>query len=181
MMYNTSKWGLAPEGVSMFPSEFSAAKRWYILRPEAVEGWYVLYKLTGDPKYQEWGWQMFAAIVQHCYTPRGWAGVRDVTADKLANDDIQQSFFLAETLKYLYLLFDEADPIELDQWVFNTEAHPIRVFDGPFEEWACIFAKFDAEAARVCGRPMHGGADAAPARDASAAPSTKDAPKAGAW
>ena len=42
-------------------------------------------------------------------------------------DDKMQSFFLAETLKYLYLLFSPSDVISLDQWVFNTEAHPIRV------------------------------------------------------
>ena len=42
-------------------------------------------------------------------------------------DDKMQSFFLAETLKYLYLLFSPSDVISLDEWVFNTEAHPIRV------------------------------------------------------
>ena len=36
-------------------------------------------------------------------------------------DDVQQSFFLAETLKYLYLLFSDDDLIDLKQWVFNTE------------------------------------------------------------
>ena len=36
-------------------------------------------------------------------------------------DDVQQSFFLAETLKYLYLLFSDEHIISTDQWVFNTE------------------------------------------------------------
>lgn len=44
------------------------------------------------------------------------------------------SFFLAETLKYLYLLFDNQDPISLDKWVFNTEAHPLPVFTWTPEE-----------------------------------------------
>ena len=39
------------------------------------------------------------------------------------------SWFLAETLKYFYLLFDDADPISLNNWVFNTEAHPLPVFN----------------------------------------------------
>lgn len=39
------------------------------------------------------------------------------------------SWFLAETLKYLYLLFDDVDHIPIDKWVFNTEAHPLPVFD----------------------------------------------------
>ena len=52
-------------------------------------------------------------------------------------DDKMQSFFLAETLKYLYLLFSPSDMISLDQWVFNTEAHPIRVVSrDPKEESA---------------------------------------------
>ena len=42
-------------------------------------------------------------------------------------DDVQQSFFLAETLKYLYLLFSDDDLIDLKQWVFNTEAHPLPI------------------------------------------------------
>lgn len=40
---------------------------------------------------------------------------------------MMQSFFLAETLKYLYLLFSPPSVIPLDEWVFNTEAHPIRI------------------------------------------------------
>lgn len=40
---------------------------------------------------------------------------------------MQQSFFLAETLKYLYLTFSEDTVIPLDKWVFNTEAHPLPV------------------------------------------------------
>jgi len=40
---------------------------------------------------------------------------------------MMQSFFLAETLKYLYLLFSPTSVISLDEWVFNTEAHPLRI------------------------------------------------------
>lgn len=45
-------------------------------------------------------------------------------------DDVQQSFFLAETLKYLLLLFSDDSVIPLDSWVFNTEAHPMPVLPG---------------------------------------------------
>ncbi len=45
-------------------------------------------------------------------------------------DDVQQSFFIAETLKYLYLLFSEDSILPLDKWVFNTEAHPLPVLRG---------------------------------------------------
>lgn len=59
----------------------------------------------------------------------GYAGLRDAAApiSSLQTDDTQQSFFLAETLKYLYLLFCEDDVISLDEWVFNTEAHPMMI------------------------------------------------------
>lgn len=42
-------------------------------------------------------------------------------------DNLMQSFFLAETLKYLYLLFSPPSFLSLDKWVFNTEAHPLRI------------------------------------------------------
>lgn len=56
----------------------------------------------------------------------GYAGLRDVTQLPPQHDDKQQSFFLAETLKYLFLLFGPNDVLPLDQWVLNTEAHPLR-------------------------------------------------------
>ena len=37
-----------------------------------------------------------------------------------------ESFWLAETLKYFYLLYSDPDLISLDEWVLNTEAHPFR-------------------------------------------------------
>jgi mannosyl-oligosaccharide alpha-1,2-mannosidase len=50
---------------------------------------------------------------------------------QVEQDDVQQSFFLAETLKYLYLTFADPSEIPLDQWVFNTEAHPFPIVSGP--------------------------------------------------
>ncbi|CAK5085580.1 unnamed protein product [Meloidogyne enterolobii] len=46
---------------------------------------------------------------------------------KVDQDDVQQSFFLAETLKYLFLTFSDSNKISLDKWVFNTEAHPFPI------------------------------------------------------
>ena len=57
----------------------------------------------------------------------GYVGLRDVRKAPPKHDDTQQSFFLAETLKYLYLMFGSNDEISLDEWVFNTEAHPMRI------------------------------------------------------
>lgn len=60
----------------------------------------------------------------------GYSGIRDVESVPAQRDDVQQSFFIAETLKYLYLLFSDDDVISLDKWVFNTEAHPLPVLKG---------------------------------------------------
>jgi mannosyl-oligosaccharide alpha-1,2-mannosidase len=40
-----------------------------------------------------------------------------------------ETFFLGETLKYLYLLLSDKPLVPLDRYIFNTEAHPFPVFD----------------------------------------------------
>lgn len=57
----------------------------------------------------------------------GYAGLKDVTVVPPPTDNTMQSFWLAETLKYLWLLFAPNDTISLDEWVLNTEAHPLRI------------------------------------------------------
>ena len=39
-----------------------------------------------------------------------------------------QTFWLAETLKYLLLLFSDDDALDLTTHVINTEAHPLQAF-----------------------------------------------------
>ncbi|XP_063712401.1 mannosyl-oligosaccharide 1,2-alpha-mannosidase IA-like isoform X2 [Symsagittifera roscoffensis] len=104
-----------------------ANEKQYLLRPEVVESYFVLWRTTHDPKYREWGWEAAQAIERHCKKEAGYSGIRDVTNVNTGVDDVQQSFFLAETLKYLYLLFSDDSLIPLDHWVFNTEAHPIPI------------------------------------------------------
>jgi hypothetical protein len=58
----------------------------------------------------------------------GYSSVRDVTVTPAMLDDQQQTFFIAETLKYLYLTFTDDSVVPLDSWVFTTEAHPLPVF-----------------------------------------------------
>lgn len=67
------------------------------------------------------------ALEAHCRVGEGYSGIKDVYATHVAHDDVQQSFFLAETLKYLYLLFSDDEFMSLDDWVLNTEAHPLPV------------------------------------------------------
>uniref|UniRef100_A0A8D3E6R9 alpha-1,2-Mannosidase n=1 Tax=Scophthalmus maximus TaxID=52904 RepID=A0A8D3E6R9_SCOMX len=101
--------------------------RYYILRPEVIESYMYMWRLTHDPKYREWGWEAVEALEEHCRVESGFSGIRDVYTMTVGHDNMQQSFFLSETLKYLYLLFSDDDLLPLEDWVFNTEAHPLPV------------------------------------------------------
>ena len=98
-----------------------------LLRPETVESLMYMYRLTGDVKYQQWGWEMFESWVRHSkVSSGGFACIKDVTVEGNAEQsDKMESFWLAETLKYLYLLFSPPSTLSLEDWVFNTEAHPL--------------------------------------------------------
>ena len=72
----------------------------YILRPEVIESYFILWRLTHDPIYREWGWEVVEALEKHCRVEGGgYSGLKDVNDDKTIKDDSQPSFFLAETLK----------------------------------------------------------------------------------
>lgn len=83
-----------------------------------------MYRITGDPIWQEKGWRMFEAVVKHTRTDVGASAVDGVLSESPYQVDNMESFWLAETLKYYYLLFSTPDVISLDEWVLNTEAHP---------------------------------------------------------
>ncbi|XP_075453867.1 mannosyl-oligosaccharide 1,2-alpha-mannosidase IA [Ascaphus truei] len=102
-------------------------EKYYILRPEVIETYMYLWRFTHDPKYRQWGWEAVQALEKYCRVEAGYSGVRDVYASHPNHDDVQQSFYLAETLKYLYLLFSDDDLLPLEHWIFNTEAHPLPV------------------------------------------------------
>jgi len=107
----------------------------YILRPETLESIFIMFRLTGDSKYQDWAWDIFQAIQTHCRGPVGYSGIRGVDQLPAQKDDLQQSFFLAETLKYLYLIFSDNTVIPLDKYVFNTEAHPFKIQTNLSPDW----------------------------------------------
>ncbi|KHJ78413.1 glycosyl hydrolase family 47 [Oesophagostomum dentatum] len=102
-----------------------------LLRPEAIEAWFYLYRFTGDKIYQEWGWEAFQAIEKYARVRNGYSSVKSVKKIPVSYRDLMESFFLAETLKYLYLLLadDQKSLFPLDKWVFNSEAHPLPVYD----------------------------------------------------
>uniref|UniRef100_A0AAR2JVS7 alpha-1,2-Mannosidase n=1 Tax=Pygocentrus nattereri TaxID=42514 RepID=A0AAR2JVS7_PYGNA len=73
--------------------------RYYILRPEVIESYMYMWRLTHDPKYRQWGWEAVEALEKHCRVDSGYSGIRDVYASTVSHDNMQQSFFLSETLK----------------------------------------------------------------------------------
>ncbi|KAJ2900790.1 glycoside hydrolase family 47 protein [Zalerion maritima] len=101
----------------------------YILRPEAIESLFILYRITGNPEFQDLAWDMWLSIVNVTETEHAFAAAKDVTVDRdelVELDDDMESFWVAETLKYFYLIFEDPGTISLDDWVFNTEAHPFK-------------------------------------------------------
>ncbi|KOS17439.1 Endoplasmic reticulum mannosyl-oligosaccharide 1 [Escovopsis weberi] len=98
----------------------------YILRPEAIESVFYMYRITGDPSWQDKGWKMFEATIRATRTHYGHTAINSVFDTLPAAKDQMESFWLAETLKYYYLLFSDPDVASLDEYVFNTEAHPLR-------------------------------------------------------
>ncbi|URD90742.1 Glycosyl hydrolase family 47 [Musa troglodytarum] len=105
--------------------DMSVGTSWNILRPETVESLVYLWRFTGNKTYQEWGWNIFQAFEKNSRIDSGYVGLKDVNTG--VKDNMMQSFFLAETLKYLYLLFSPPSVISFDEWVFNTEAHPLKI------------------------------------------------------
>ncbi|KAI1391316.1 glycoside hydrolase family 47 protein [Hypoxylon trugodes] len=103
--------------------------RRYILRPEAIESVFMMYRLTGKAKYMEKAWAMFEAVEKWTRSKYAAAALDDITVKHPKQVDSMESFWLAETLKYFYLIFGDWDLANLDEWVLNTEAHPLRRAD----------------------------------------------------
>jgi mannosyl-oligosaccharide alpha-1,2-mannosidase len=85
-----------------------------------------MYRITGDNHWREVGLRMFLAVDQHTSTKYGNSAIDDVTKQSPTLNDEMESFWLAETLKYFYLLFETEEVVSLDDWVLNTEAHPFQ-------------------------------------------------------
>ena len=95
-----------------------------------MESIFVLYRVTKDPVYREWGWNIAQAFEKHSKVESGgYTTTGNVNSPNPTKMNKMESFFLAETLKYLFLLFtDDKDILPLDKWVFNTEAHPLPIW-----------------------------------------------------
>jgi ER degradation enhancer, mannosidase alpha-like 2 len=91
------------------------------LRPEIIESAFYLHHYTHDPRYVSMGETFFDDLIKHCRVDDGYTTLKSVVTKE--KGDHMPSFFLAETLKYLYLLFSDSQLLR--DAVFNTEAHPL--------------------------------------------------------
>lgn len=155
-MYAQTPTGLAPEivvfndrGSSEYTDFHTIGSDWWISpsgdfaikpldahnlqRPETVESLMFLYHLTKDPQYRQWGAEILDSFMKYscinCDDPEkitytSLHNVINIPTDKKNN---VESFWIAETLKYLYLLFQ--DDVDLTKDIFNTEAHPFPVMN----------------------------------------------------
>ncbi|SCU82779.1 LAMI_0C00870g1_1 [Lachancea mirantina] len=145
-MYNQTPSGLAPEIVVFNANNAGNTQNFWqsargdffvkpldkhnLQRPETVESIMFLYHLTGQNDYRTQGWEIFEAFRKHscvdCGTKnRRYTSLADGINVPTQKSDNLESFWLAETLKYIYLLFQ--DNVDLTSVVFNTEAHLLPV------------------------------------------------------
>ena len=128
-----TRYSALPERWSMLNGGIEGGLGWWPGRPELIESVYYLYRATKDPWYLHVGEMVLKDIKRRCWTKCGWAGLQDVrTGEK---SDRMESFFLGETIKYLFLLFDIDHPLNtLDApYVFSTEGHPLIVRQRHFQ------------------------------------------------
>ncbi|KAL7750827.1 hypothetical protein RI367_003784 [Sorochytrium milnesiophthora] len=105
-------------------SQQKPAIAYYILRPEFIESTYYLYQATRDPFYLQVGETVLLDLNKYTRTRCGFAQIRDIHT--MEKEPRMESFFLSETLKYLYLLFTPDHPLNRDDKVmFTTEGHPL--------------------------------------------------------
>ena len=115
-------YGIEPEVFNY--STMKATEFGYELRPEIIESTYYVYSFTGNSRYLQMGQTYLDSLVKNCRTETGYAALRSV--ETMEKKDAMESFFFAETLKYLYLLYAPKSTLDLRAVVFNTEAHPLR-------------------------------------------------------
>jgi hypothetical protein len=116
------KYGLEPMVYDYGKKEIVNAS--YDLNPEIIESAYYLYYFTGDKKYKAMASQYFSDLMAYCRTDEAYTCIKDVRTKE--QKDHMETFFLAETMKYLYLTFANPKEINPKDCVFSTEAHPFR-------------------------------------------------------
>jgi mannosidase alpha-like ER degradation enhancer 1 len=152
-----------PERFLLSSNSLHSSERYYPLRPELIESTYYLHRATKDPRYLEMGVRMFWSLENVSRVEHGYASIRDVNTGEV--EDHMSSFFLSETTKYLYLLFDDDNFAHSSQYLFTTEGHLV-----PFS--SAIQAKYGDDSRFGDGQgPLHEGTRKCPMHKFTAAKS----------
>jgi mannosyl-oligosaccharide alpha-1,2-mannosidase len=125
-MYSQQVTKLSADKTSFKEKKLKSVIPSFALRPETIESLFILHRITGKQNYREMAWDIFQAIEANCLHERGFAPLSDVSRES-QSDGPMETFLIAETFKYLYLIFSDTDSISLDEFVFNTEAHPLKI------------------------------------------------------
>ena len=128
-----TRYSALPERWSLRDKTVEGGLGWWPLRPEFIESTYHIYRATRDPWYLYVGEMVQRDINRRCRTQCGFSGLQNVLDGE--KSDRMESFFLGETAKYMYLLFDDKHPLNnLDAaYVFTTEGHPLIIPKKPRE------------------------------------------------
>ncbi|KAG0470866.1 hypothetical protein HPP92_017566 [Vanilla planifolia] len=118
------RFGVLPERYLLDRDMLHPTERYYPLRPELAESTFYLYEATKDPWYMEVGESIVDSLNRYTKVKGGFASIRDVTT--MQPEDHQHSFFLSETCKYLYLLYDDTF-LAGRNYIFTTEGHPLPI------------------------------------------------------
>ncbi|KAF9314260.1 hypothetical protein BG003_004352 [Podila horticola] len=141
LSYRNSETGLGADEIAFLATEHRRGKEFempmprgfyvidpeYVLRPETVESLFFLYRTTGNIKYQEYAWSIVEAIEKNCKTQFGYSALANVMDASEGMTDHMPSHFLAETLKYLYLIFSPPEQVSLNEYLFTTQGHLVRI------------------------------------------------------
>ena len=114
--------GIEPEVIDY--ASMKVLEPGYPLRPEIIESAYYLYVFTKNERYSAMGRTFLDSLATNCRTRDGYTTLKSVVTKE--KGDLMPSYFLTETLKYLYLLFGDSKDFDPRNVVFNTEAHPLR-------------------------------------------------------
>eukprot|EP00210_Caulerpa_lentillifera_P000597 g578.t1 len=144
------KYAALPEKFSIDGKRRHPEQSGYPLRPELIESTYLLYSATKDPHYLELGRVLHKSLLSTNTSQCGFGSIKDVSTGELS--DAMESFFLSESLKYLYLLHSNNTSL-INAFVFTTEAHFFPPVQNSESESIASFGKIPQECRELCMVP----------------------------
>jgi len=117
-----NKYGLEPMAYDYSTDQITHPV--YDLNPEIIESAFYLYHFTGKEIYRDMAKKYWDDIKTHCRTDVAFTATENVETKE--KRDYMATYFLAETLKYFYLVFMDNPEVNPTDYVFSTEAHNFK-------------------------------------------------------